>query len=231
MKLSHFLGALAIGLSVTATANAAAIITGVEVAPLSGGTISNVVISANGDVSLTKTFTSTNPITLIFTVEHTTGGGNTFNFNEQIINNSGVAWTDFHFEIIEPAEVSGNGVVFTSFQQSTLTGFDLLGPSQTIPGFPQSGPRSLNFLDDPNPLPSGSSTNAAMTISPFDPGSGCDNGPARTSVPSACSYTFQMVQVPTFGNVPPVDVPEPASMTILGAGLLGLARLARRRRA
>lgn len=226
MKLSHFLGALVIGLTATATANAAAIITGVTAD--NPAAISGVTIDANGNVSLTKTFSNTSPITLIFTVAHTTGESNKFTFSETINNNSGVAWTDFHFEIIEPEEVRGNGVVFTSFQQSTLSGFDLLGPSQTIPGFPQSGPRSLNFLADPTPLPSGSSTNALFDISPFDPGNNCNDN-ARTSLP--CTYTFQLVQVPTFGNQPPVDVPEPASMTILGAGLLGLSRLARRRRA
>ncbi|MBC7951764.1 MAG: PEP-CTERM sorting domain-containing protein [Rhodospirillaceae bacterium] len=227
MKLSHFLGALVIGLTASAVANASAIITNVTADNPSA--ISGVTIDEDGNVSLTKTFSNTTPITLIFTVSHTTGGGNKFSFNENIINNSGVAWTDFHFQIIEPAEVSGNGVVFTSFQQSELTDFDLLGPSQTIPGFPKSGPRSLNFIADPA-LPNGGSTDASFDISPFDPGNGC-NGNVRTPAPTPCSYTFQLVQTPTFGNNPPVDVPEPASMTILGAGLLGLSRLARRRRA
>lgn len=227
MKLSHFLGALVIGLAAAATANAAPIITGVTADNPSA--ISGVTIDAEGNVSLTKTFSNTSPITLIFTVSHTTGGGSKFTFNETIVNNSGVAWSDFHFQIVEPEEVSGNGVVFTSFQQSTLSDFDLLGPSQTIPGFPKSGPRSLNFLADPN-LPNGGTTYASMDISPFDPGNSCNDN-VRTPAPAPCSYTFQLVQVPTFGNVPPVDVPEPASMTILGAGLLGLSRLVRRRRA
>ncbi|MBC7905706.1 MAG: PEP-CTERM sorting domain-containing protein [Rhodospirillaceae bacterium] len=216
MKLSYFLGALAIGLAASVTANAAPIVTAVTAD--NPAAISGVTISAQGDVSLTKTFSNTTPITLIFTVAHTQGGGSKFAFNETILNNSGVAWSDFHFQIIEPTDAPGNGVVFTSFQQSTLTGFDLLGPSQTLPGFPQSGPRSLNFIADPTSLPSGSSTLASFDISPFDPGEGN-------------TYTFRLVQTPTFGNNPPVDVPEPASMTILGAGLLGLSRLARRRRA
>jgi hypothetical protein len=227
MKLSHFLGALVIGLAASATANASAIITGVTAD--NPAAISGVSIDNDGNVSLTKTFSNTSPITLIFTVTHTTGGGNKFSFNETINNNSGVAWSDFHFQIVEPEEVSGNGVVFTSFQQSTLSGFDLLGPSQTIPGFDKSGPRSLNFLADPA-LPNGGTTYASMDISPFDPGNGCGDS-ARQPEPTPCTYTFKLVQTPTFGNTPPVDVPEPASMTILGAGLLGLSRLARRRRA
>ena len=89
---------------------------------------------------------------------------------EAVTNNTGQAWTDFHYSITEPNQ--GNGVVFTAHNQSTFGDFTLDG---------SSGPRNLNFTGN---LAAGGVADATFNLSPFDPGAG------NTS-------TFTLTQVPT----------------------------------
>lgn len=151
------------------TASAAAIITNITA---SGPGLGSFSWDDDGsrNLSLNKTFDSVNPIVLEFTVAHDTGPGNPYTITETITNNTGVDWTDFHFTITEPDQ--GNGVVFTSFNQSTLSGFTLDG---------QSGPRNLDFLGS---LVAGGTATASFDLSPFDPGAGN-------------TATFFLTQVPT----------------------------------
>ena len=189
------IAALVFGGSVSA-ANAGGVITNISALDTSGGTFNSGLITDH-NIDLDKTFTSINPISLTFTVAHTDGGGNPYSVAESILNNTGVAWTDFHYSINEPDR--GQGVVFTQFNTgSTLDGFTLDDPNA-------SGPRNLNFTGN---LAAGDSTNAAFSISPFDPGAGN-------------TATFVLTQVPT--------IPEPGTYAMLLAGLLLMGGIAKRK--
>ena len=121
-------------------------------------------------MDLAKTFSSINPISLTFAVAHENGtGGNPYAVTEAVTNNTGQAWTDFHYSITEPNQ--GNGVVFTANTQSTFGDFTL----------DSHGPRNLNFIGN---LAAGGVADATFSLSPFDPGAG------NTS-------TFTLTQVPT----------------------------------
>ncbi len=191
-------GFVTLVLGTAGTANAAAIILDITASgPGLGSFVANSIDNDANSLVLTKTFDNVAPITLTFTVGHSQGGGNQFAVSEGIFNNTGTEFTDFHFAIVEPPQ--GNGVVFNSFNQSTLAGFTLDSP-------PSSGPRNLNFTGS---LGSPASALASFKLSPFDPGNGN-------------TYTFQLVQTPTV-------VPEPGTWGLLVAGLLGVAGVVRRR--
>lgn len=164
--------ALVLGGSIT-TATAAGIITNITATDTSGGTFDSGVIGIGDDdhtLNIAKTFSSINPISLQFTVAHENGtGGNPYAVTEAVTNNTGQAWTDFHYSITEPNQ--GNGVVFTANTQSTFGDFTL----------DSHGPRNLNFIGN---LAAGGVADATFSLSPFDPGAG------NTS-------TFTLTQVPT----------------------------------
>ena|SRR5690349_5458159 len=183
------IAALVFGGSVSA-ANAGGVITHITATDSSGGTFDSQSISGH-DIDIGKTFTSINPISLTFTVEHQDGGtGNPYSIAESVLNNTGVTWTDFHYSITEPNQ--GNGVVFTGFNSSTFGDF-------TLDSAPSSGPRNLNFTGS---LASGNSAAAAFSISPFDPGSGN-------------TTSFVLTQVPT------IPEPGTYAMLIAGLLLMG----------
>lgn len=171
------------------TASAAAVITNITASGSGLGSFSYTDDDSR-NLDLTKVFDSVNPIVLTFTVAHDTGPGNPYNITEHITNNTGVDWTDFHFNITEPDH--GSGVVFTSFNSSTLSGFTLDSP-------PSSGPRDLNFTGF---LTLGGTATALFNLSPFDPGAGN-------------TTTFTLTQVPT------IPEPETYAMLLAGLGLLG----------
>ncbi|MBA4143047.1 MAG: PEP-CTERM sorting domain-containing protein [Nitrosospira sp.] len=190
--LKTLIVALAFGGSIT-TASAAGVITGVTVTGGGGGTFDVINLTNNPNVlDLTKSFNSLDPIALTFTVGHTQGGaGNPYVVTETITNNTGQTWIDYHFTITEPT-TGGQGVVFTSFNNSELTGFTLDSP-------PSSGPRNLNFTGELAHL--GVAT-ASFSLSPFDPGAGN-------------TTTFTLTQVPT------IPEPETYAMLLAGLGLMG----------
>jgi hypothetical protein len=162
--------ALAFGGSIS-TASAAGDVTDVTATGAGLGSFDKGVIGAARTLGFTKSFDSLNPIELKFDVAHGTGPGDPYTVTETITNNTNDAWSDFHFTINEPA-TGGQGDVFTSHTQSTLTGFTLDS---------SSGPRNLDFTGS---LAAHATTTATFNISPFDPGAG------NTS-------TFTLSQVPT----------------------------------
>jgi hypothetical protein len=182
--------ALVFGGSISA-ASAAGVITNVTASGPGLGSFNEGVIGTDRTLDFTKVFDSVNPITLTFTVAHDTGTANPYAVTEAITNNTGVNWTDFHFNINEPAQ-GGQGDVFTSFEQSALSGF-------TLDAAPTSGPRNLSFA---GALGIGGTTNATFNLSPFDPGAG------NTS-------TFTLTQVPT------IPEPETYAMLLAGLVLMG----------
>ena len=209
-KLSKLvIAALVFGGSVS-TATASAVITDITASGPGLGSFSVLASSTNDKgLDLSKVFDSVNPITLTFTVAHSVGNGGSYDVIESITNNTGTAFSDFHLSITEPANAPGNGVVFTSFNSSTLDGFTLDSPSVNQPSpFNSSGPRDLNFT---GALAVGDTANASFHLSPFDPGTGN-------------SYTFTITQTPT---VSPIPEPETYAMLLAGLGLMGA--IARRR--
>ncbi|MDN5753208.1 MAG: PEP-CTERM sorting domain-containing protein [Nitrosospira sp.] len=192
MRLKLLVAALAFGGSISA-ASAAGVITGITA---SGGGLGTFDIISNTTdpnvLNLTKAFDSLDPIVLTFTVGHTDGGpGNPYAVTEMITNDTGQSWVDFHFSITEP-ETGGQGVVFTNFNSSELTGF-------TLDSAPSSGPRNLNFTGE---LADQGTTTATFNLSPFDPGAGN-------------TATFTLTQVPT------IPEPETYAMLLAGLGLMG----------
>lgn len=164
------IAALLFGGSVS-VATAGGVITKIEATGTTGGTLDLSTIGTDHNIDLTKTFTSLNPITLTFTVGHENGtGGAPYSIVENVINQTGQAWADFHYTIGEPNQ--GQGVVFTSHNSSTLSGFTLDS---------SSGPRNLDFTGS---LATGQTSHAAFNISPFDPGSGNTTTFTSTQVPT-----------------------------------------------
>ncbi|MEP6605982.1 MAG: PEP-CTERM sorting domain-containing protein [Nitrosospira sp.] len=201
--------ALVFGGSIS-TASASAVITDITASGLGLGSFSVLASSTNDNgLDLSKAFDSVNPITLTFTVAHSVGNGGSYDVVESIKNNTSTAFSDFHLSITEPTDATGNGVVFTSFNSSTLDGFKLDSPSANQPSpFNSSGSRDLNFT---GMLAVGDSANAGFHLSAFDPGVGN-------------TYTFTITQTPT---VSPIPEPETYAMLLAGLGVMGF--IARRR--
>jgi hypothetical protein len=191
VKVKILVAALALGGSISA-ASAGGVITGVTVNDDTGGTF-KVNLGANPNVlDISKAFTGLDPISLTFTVGHTNGGpGNPYVVTESITNSTGQTWLDYHFSITEPT-TGGQGVVFTNFNNSTLSGF-------TLDSAPSSGPRNLNFTGE---LAHDGVATATFSLSPFDPGAGN-------------TATFTLAQVPT------IPEPETYAMLLAGLAVMG----------
>jgi hypothetical protein len=203
------IAALIFGGSIS-TASASAVITDITASGPGMGSFSVLASSTNDKgLDLSKTFDSINPITLTFTVAHSVGNGGSYDMVESITNNTTTAFSDFHLSITEPTNAPGNGVVFTSFNSSTLDGFTLDSPSMNQPSpFNSSGPRDLNFTGS---LAAGNHADAKFSLSAFDPGVGN-------------TYTFTVTQTPTVSAIPE---PETYAMLLAGLGVMGF--IARRR--
>ena len=162
LKLKTLVAALVFAGSIS-TASAGGVITDVTINDGAGGTFDVTNLGTDPNVlDLSKVFSSLDPISLTFTVGHTNGGsGGPYAITETITNNTGQTWLDYHISIIEPT-TGGQGVVFTNFNKSALTGF-------TLDSAPSSGPRNLNFTGE---LAHSGVTTATFSLSPFDPGAG-----------------------------------------------------------
>ncbi|MBY0432348.1 MAG: PEP-CTERM sorting domain-containing protein [Rhodospirillales bacterium] len=190
----------------------------------SGAGLGSANVQVDGaDVYITKTFDSIAPIDLTFTVTHGTGlGAQSFHFIETVNNNTGVAWTDFHYEILNPFP----GLHFNQFNNPNNTYFDGFTniSSQTNQGGP---PTRLDFVGNGQTVPHGGSADASFFINTPDP---CGNGPDQTPGPSqVCpspSYTFTLRQLPTTNGG---NLPEPTTMGLFGLGMAGLGLIRRRK--
>lgn len=169
-----------------------------------------------GLVQFSNSFSSVNPITLTFTVEHTDAVLLPYDVRQDITNSTGSAFTDFHVQISEP--VPPKGVVFSSFDEaneefgpSFAPFFTLDAPFKDQPApFSQTGPLDLNFTGE---LAAGATaTNAYYSLNMPDPGAGN-------------SYTFTLTQTPTVAVGPE---PETYAMFLSGLGLMGF--MARRKK-
>ena len=201
--MKSLIAALIFGGSIS-TASASGVITDITASGAGLGSFS-VLASSTNDTGLdfSKGFDSVDPITLTFTVAHSVGNGGSYDIIESIANNTGTAFSDFHLSITQPTDAPGNGVVFTSFNSSTLDGFTLDSPSVNQPSpFNSSGPRDLNFT---GALAIGGTANAGFSLSTFDPGAGN-------------TYTFTLTQTPTVSAIPE---PETYAMLLAGLGLMG----------
>ncbi len=209
IQMKSLIAALIFGGSIS-TASASAVITDITASGPGLGSFSVLASSTNDKgLDFSKVFDSVDPITLTFTVAHSVGNGGSYDIIESITNNTGTAFSDFHLSITQPTDASGNGVVFTSFNSSTLDGFTLDSPSVNQPSpFNSSGPRDLNFT---GALAIGGAANAGFSLSAFDPGVGN-------------TYTFTLTQTPTVSAIP-----EPETYALLLAGLGMMGAVARRK--
>jgi hypothetical protein len=168
--------ALSAGLACS-QASAAPVVTGIQLMDQNAGTLD--VFGVNNlqtTMTFDKTFESNaTPMVIRLTVGHAAVGGGPFTVTENIKNETGVEWSDYHISL----QNAPNGSVFANFENSTLGGF-------TLDPAPGSSTTALNFTGK---LANGSTGSANFMLSLNDPGAGN-------------SYTLNLVQSPSTQPVP-----------------------------
>lgn len=170
------------------------------------------------DTAIEKTFANLSPIIneVTFTqsdLDLSNGFGWTgFRWTEHIKNDTSLAWTDYHVEI-----TSEIGIFFTDpyspFQANLTFGIDTLTIAQLSP----TNGTVVALSPDAKKIDFYLST-------PIDPGEFLDIHIPIVGLPNAeVEKSFTLTEYPT------APVPEPATMFLLGSGLIGIGVFVRRK--
>ncbi len=179
-------------------------------------------------VFVSKTFDHIGPIDMVFEVMNT-DGTTEYLFDEFVLNNTGVAWSDYHVML-----GFGTGATFIPSGDGDFLDFDQpypQNPASTHSIFasitPQANPDAIDFVNGVQGDGFGASITFPVDVPDHDsPGSIPSAYHITDPSGAVIGYTFTLRQYPT---VPVVPVPAALPLGVAGLGLLALVRRFRSR--